>query len=447
MDQSFSPKNLRKIWDLEARRGRDRLQLYPEVRRAYELARDALHLARSARNGSVAYIGPPESAPDAVARAARQDAEELLDASLAATSEALVGSVESDAFAWGLAPGHVVGSKRQTYSIAKTPEAFFADKHLQSIVTSYLPTRPRGRQSIVAGLIRTIDNDVPKIVVRVDVKEFYESIDHRRLRSHLDITGLSPSCRRLIDGLLTEMEVLTGKPKGLPAGVGLSAKLAELYIAQTDRALRDSQGTLYFARYVDDIVLVRGEEAVSAVAPSSVVAEIEAELQRIDLSLNSGKTLSPELEKNSTQKIEFLGYEIEYRGGAGLLVRLTDARYKTIRDRIDRTFSAWDRADSANHGRRSLLLDRLRFLTANTRLSYNKRNALVGIYFSNPHLTDVQSLAGLDSYLRQRASQSALPPGLDKKIEALSFEKGFRRRTVHRWSMPRMKRLKGAWLA
>ena len=447
MDQSFSPKNLRRIWDLEARRGRDRLDLYPNVRRAYDLARDARHQARAARKGLVPYIGPPESAPDVVAREARQAAEDLLDASMAATSEALVGSVETDAFAWGLARGQVVGGKRQTYSLAGTPEAFFADKHLQRVVASAMPNHPRGRQSIIAGLIRTLDNNVPKIVVRADVKDFYDNIDHRRLRSHLDTTALSPTCRRLIDKLLAEMAVLTGNARGLPTGVGLSAKLAELYIAQADRTLRDSQGTLYFARYVDDIVLVRGEENVGAVAPSVVVSEIEAALGRLDLALNPGKVLHRELINNTLGKIEFLGYEIEYRGKKGTVVRLTDARYRTIRSRIDRTFSAWDRADPANHGRRSLLLDRLRFLTANTRLSHNKRNALVGIYFSNPHLTDLKSLTGLDRYLHHRASQSALPPGLDQKIAALSFEDGFNQRTIHRWSMQRMKRLKGAWLA
>lgn len=447
MDQSFSPKNLRRIWDLEARRGRDRLSLYPDVRRAYDLARDARHRARAARKGALPYIGPPELAPDFVARAAHRSADDLLEASMAATSELLVRSVESGAFVWGLARGHVVSGKRQTYSIADTPEAFFADKHLQRVVGSTLLSRPRGRQPIVAGLIRTIDNNVPKIVVRADVKDFYDSIDHRRLRSHLDTTVLSPSCRRLIDRLLTEMEALTGKARGLPAGVGLSAKLAELYIAQADRALRDTRGTLYFARYVDDIVLVRGEERVGAIAPGAVVAEIEAQLQQLDLALNSAKTLHRELVNNSLGKIEFLGYEIEYRSKNGTVVRLTHDRYKTIRARIDRTFAAWDRANPANHGRRRLLLDRLRFLTANTRLSHNKRNALVGIYFSNPHLTDLRSLAALDSYLHHRASQSPLPPGLDQKIAALSFADGFNRRTVHRWSTQRMTRLKGAWRA
>jgi len=447
LDQSFSTKNLRKIWDLEARRGRDRLQLYPNVRRAYELARDARQRALAERNGTVPYIGPPESNPDAVARSSRQDADELLEASLAATSEELIGSVETDAFVWGLTKGRVIAGKRQTYTIAGTPEVFFADKHLQRVVASSLSNRPRGRQSIVAGLLRSIDNNVPKIVVRADVKDFYDSVDHGRLRSHLDRSALSPSCRHLIDKLLTEMQLLTGDARGLPAGVGLSAKLAELYIAQADRALRDSRGTLYFARYVDDIVLVRGEERAGAVTAGAVVAEIESELQKLDLSLNPTKVLHREFLGNSLGKFEFLGYEIQYQGGVGVGVKLTDTRYRTIRARIDKTFSAWDRADHANHGRRSLLLDRLRFLTGNTRLSHNKRNALVGIYFSNPHLTDLKSLSGLDRYLHHRASQSSLPPGLNQKVADLSFVRGFRQRTIHRWSMPRMKRLKGAWLA
>ncbi|SDS15077.1 Reverse transcriptase (RNA-dependent DNA polymerase) [Paraoerskovia marina] len=445
MDQSFSPKNLRRIWDLEARRGRDRLDLFPEVRRAYETARDAKRHARAVRKSGVQFSGPSKHHPDVLARETRQAADELLELSLTRTSENLIRSVETDTFTWGLTPGRVLHGKRQIYTIGATPEIFFADKQIQRVLASTLPNRPLGRQSVVAGLVRTIDNSLPKIVVRVDVKRFYDNIDHGLLRSRLDRSSLSPSCHRLIDKLLAEMEAVTNRRRGIPAGVGMSAKLAELYIAQADRALRDSRGTLYFARYVDDIILVRGEEQPGSVKPDAVKEEIEAELRKLDLSLNPKKIVCSQLKNRSLDKIDFLGYEIKYQGRRGLIVGLTKERQKTIQSRLDRAFNAWDRADDNNHGRRSLLLDRVRFLTGNTRLSHNKRNALVGVYFSNPHLTDMDSLKRLDRHLKRRALQSSLPPGLDEKVARLSFVNGFQKRTIHRWSMQRMKRLKGAW--
>lgn len=447
MDQSFSPKNLRVIWDLEARRGRERLYLYPELRRAYDTAREARRRARAHRKGTIPYIGPRKKSPENVERRKRKKAEKLLSQSISTTSANLIESVENDTFSWDLQFGHLVGKKRQTYTISNTPEAFFADKHLQRVISSITWGHPPGRQSIVGGLIKTLDNNLPKIVVRVDVDSFYESVHHGRLRELLSATAMSPSCQRLIDKMLQEMTILTGKEEGLPAGIGVSAKLAELYIAQADRALRDAPGTLYFARYVDDIVLVRGQEKPGIISASDVISDIEGELSPLLLRLNASKTQSVELVNNSLKKFQFLGYEIEYRGKQGMVVRLTKDRYATIRKRIDRTFAAWDKANPSNHGRRSLLLDRLRLLTGNTRLSHNKRNAMVGIFFSNPHLTDLQTLATLDAYLSRRASISTLPVELQNRVKELSFQKGFTDRVVHRWPVQRMRKLKGAWLA
>jgi len=447
MDQSFSPKNLRLIWDLDARRGRERLDLYPDLRRAYDAARDARQRARAHRNGTIAYIGPPNKAPEQVSHKKRKKAEKILTRSLSSTSEILIDSVENDTFSWDLQNGCTVGQNRKTYIVADTPETFFADKHLQRVVSSILWGRPPGRQSIVAGLVKTLDNNLPKIVIRVDVASFYENVDHRRLRDLLSGTAMSPSCQRMIDKLLDEMAALTGKAVGLPAGVGVSAKLAEFYIAQADRALRDAPGTLYFARYVDDIILVKGQEKTGAISAGDVISSIEDQLGQLYLRLNGSKTKSVELVNNSLKKFNFLGYEFEYRGKQGMFVRLTKGRYATIRRRVDKTFDAWDKAHIDNHGRRSLLLDRLRLLTGNTRLSHNKRNAMVGIYFSNPHLTDLANLRTLDAHLQRRASMSTLPTGLEDRVKDLSFEKGFTDRIVHRWSMQRLKGLKGAWLA
>lgn len=443
LDQSFSEKNLRKVWDLQARRGRNRLGLYPDARDAYDQARSARKMARASARSSIRYIGPPENAPDRLAQAARDRADAILDSCLAATSLELATRIESDTFTWDLQRGPRVKGSRDTYMIDGTPEIFFADKHLQRLISSMSRHRAPSRQSVVSGLVRTLDNTLPKSVVRTDVAEFYESIDHGLLRRFLQELGLTPTNRCLIEKLLQEWSTLTGSTVGLPTGVGLSAVLAELYMAQADQQLRDDPSTLYYARYVDDIVLVQSQDTKGLPTQSAAIEKVREALAPLKLSLNTGKTFYREFENGKLPKFDFLGYEICHAGG--VQVCLTNDRYQKLRERLERSFAAWKKGDPDNHGRRKLLLDRIRLLTGNTRLSHNKRNAMVGIYFSNPLITETKNLTDLDKLLTHLTEDASLPPELKVKIEELSFVDGFKNRTLHRWPTHALKKIRGAW--
>jgi hypothetical protein len=444
MDQSFSPASLRKVWDRQTRKGRDLLALYPKVRRAYEEAREAREAARSIRAGTTPYLGPDPDEPERRASETRAAADHALQKQLGKTSERLINSMSSGTFKWGLETTFTLGG-RQLYGLGSNPSVYFADKHLQQIIASLLPSRPPSRQAIVSSLARTLDNSMPKILARTDVQTFYESVDHAMLRDALSSTALSPTALALVTTLLTEMSGLTGAARGLPMGVGLSAKLAEFYITQADVAIRDAPNVLYYARYVDDIVVVYAELKPGHPNAADAVRVVTSAIESLGLKLNPAKqqvaTLSP---AGDLGPIEFLGYELEVRAGK-LKARLTPARRQTIESRIENTFDIWDRSDPANHGRRSLLVDRLRLLAGNTRLSYNKRNAMVGIYFSNPHLTDDDLLRALDDFLQARASRSALPPELASSIAKVSFLNGFHEKRLLRFHPSRVKKLRGAW--
>lgn len=445
MDQSFSLRNLRRIWDSQTRRGKELLPMFPDVRAAYDVARDAVREARAVSRGTVRYIGPAESEPAAIANAKRQAAEAALMNALAKTSDSLIDRVEEGSFEWGLREAKLLGA-RQLYEISDTPEAFFADRQLQASIKAVLPARPGDRQSIISGLARSLDNDLPKVVLRTDVASFFESIDHAKLRGRIACTRLSPTSKQLINLLLVEMERLVGAPKGLPTGVGLSAKLAELYITEVDTAIRRRPEVLFYARYVDDIVIVTADTSRHATVEADLASLVTKQLNLLDLKLNSKKHETSRLsEAKMLRRFEFLGYTLSYAGTSRLKVTLTKERIATLRNRVCRTFDAWDRAEPDNHGRRSLLLDRLRLLTGNTRLANNKRNAMVGIYFSNPHVTDGAIFSGLDSFLQHRAMKSYLPDGLKEHIDRLSFVEGFNDRQVYRFTPQRIEQLTKVW--
>jgi hypothetical protein len=446
MDQSFSPRNLRRVWDRQTRRGKHLLPLFPDVRSAYELARDARERARAISRGTVAYVGPDPDEPQRTARDLRSKADLALSDALGRTSEQLIEAVEAGTFSWGLKHSFTHNG-RQLFEIAATPEAYFADKQLQLSVAALLPSRPPSRQAIVSGLARTLDNPMPKVLVRADVKAFFDSVDHELLLGIVRASHLSPTSAVLIKALLDEAAAISGAPKGVPAGVGLSAKLAELYITQADRVIREEPGVLYYARYVDDIVLVCGELSNGHPSTTDCLAMVEKAVVDLRLALNLTKQVSARLDSaGNLSPFEFLGYEFS-TSATKLTVRLTPARVTIIEDRIDRAFEAWLASDPTNHGRRRLLADRLRLLAGNIRLANNKRNAMVGIYFSNPHLTDRQLLTRLDGFLRGRAARAALPPGLDVTVAQISFLEGFEKKKMYRFTPSRMKQIRGAWNA
>jgi AMMECR1 domain-containing protein len=67
----------------------------------------------------------------------------------------------------------------------------------------------------------------------------------------------------------------------------------------------------------------------------------------------------------------------------------------------------------------------LRFLTGNTRLKNNKKNILVGIYYSNCQLTEKKDLIKLDKYLRKKISTSIKLTKLKERLRKYNFEDGF----------------------
>lgn len=405
MDRRFSPTNLRKIWDSQTRKGKDLLDFYPEVNRAYATLRQARNDARASTARNVDPDGASHNALNVQVNDLKRVAESTLTEALTRTSQDLIADVEAGKFTWGLHPTKSK-SGRQFFGVGTHPSAYFADKQLQRILGSQLALRPSSRQTIISALCRTLENDLPKHMVRVDVHAFYDTIDHAILKDKLGATRLAPTSRRLISLLLDQMALMTGVDRGLPMGVGLSAKLAEYYLADVDLMFRNGANVLYYARYVDDIVVVHGKGRNVENTPSVVLNSIASELDTLKLRLSPTKQETRELNNNNElAQFEFLGYAISYKAQR-VRVELTHARHKVLRTRIDRTFEAWDRSDHSNHGRRKLLLQRLRFLAGNTRLSHNKRQAMVGIYFSNPHVSDAKQLEGLiATFGRERLNQ------------------------------------------
>jgi hypothetical protein len=444
MEQNFSTTNLKRIWDLRTRRGDHRLlDLYPSVKQAYLDRRDARRELRRASRLPL-LPGAKESLAEA-ADAATQRADSARDDALASTSESLIATVESGTFSWGLHETKTVNGRR-TFGLAATSETFFAEQVLQRAIAEVTPNRPSSRQSVISNVARVLDTNVPKLVIRTDFDRFYESVDHALLVRALGPAFLSPTFRGLISALLQETQKLLGASRGLPTGVGLSAKLAEFFLADFDRAMSSTQRTLYYGRYVDDVVAVLGETEHGELNASLEKARIAELAGQYGLRLSASKTLTTRTDHSwHLPQFDLLGYKI--KGEPKIVVGLTDLRQSEIKRRIDLAFDAWAASNPNSHGNRRLFLDRLRYITGNFRLANNKRNAFIGMYFSNPHLNDDALLQNLDQHLNSRLSAAGLPADVYAVAARLTFTEGFKGRRLHRFTSQQLVRVRRAWNA
>lgn len=114
-----------------------------------------------------------------------------------------------------------------------------------------------------------IDNIVRKLsdyqyFVKIDIKEFYQSINHKKLLEILDANLCFAAINLIKEAITTptvsrDFSSITSNPpiplKGVPEGLSISNVLAEIYLKPIDDFYQKKQGIAY-CRYVDDILLL-----------------------------------------------------------------------------------------------------------------------------------------------------------------------------------------------
>ncbi|KAA1379990.1 antiviral reverse transcriptase Drt3a [Aeromicrobium fastidiosum] len=448
-DQSYSAANFRRIWDLRTRRGEDLSTFYPAVQDASNQIR--VLVAERREDLATRTLGSTDyedcaASHDVDIKTARRKRDELLVAHLSGTSLLVNQQIDADSLSLKTVPGPVVRGK-PTYTLPPDdPITYFLSRQSERNVRLALSVEAPSRSITAEQLFRTIDNQVPLMVLRTDLASFYESIPHDRLRAMLRSSdSLSRTTCRVVDSMLAESENRTGKPIGLPRGLALSAALAEAYAKQLDLLISKSQSVYLYVRYVDDIVLVLGVADQDPKVNNRLKAVSDI-VHSLGLSLNPAKTFATSRPKASEPAIgfDFLGYRLTL-SHTGCTADLTRSRADRYLQRLQLTFDQY-RNEGGTSRSAVQLLQRLRFLTGNTRLANNKRQGLVGIYFSNSLLPGrTQILEELDAALDAHVASVAMPPAVLMAAKEMSFCDGFEKTIYHRFSSKQLRQIVRIW--
>lgn len=290
--------------------------------------------------------------------------------------------------------------QNKIYTTKKDGVHFFAIKQLQRNLNKTFKVIQADRNRIIKQVYNLISDGFPKVIIRTDIHKFYESIAQKELFEKLENnTLLSPLSKKLLKRLFFEFERIKDLSvmevgRGIPRGFGVSAYLSELYMREIDDEIKSLPDVIFYARYVDDIIIIFSPKT------KSQVRDYKAEIKKIindgkleindDFEGRKDKTHILDLTKEKLtkrEKLTFLGYEFQINQNLDVKIELSQEKIIRYIKRIKLSIEAYNKDSRFNEKiARKMLLDRMKFLTGNYSLNHNKKGVNAGIFYSNQML-------------------------------------------------------------
>jgi hypothetical protein len=334
--------------------------------------------------------------------------------------------------------------QNEIYTTKKDGVHFFALKQLQRNLSKTFKVVQADRNRIIKQVYNLISDGFPKVIIRTDIHKFYESIPQKELFEKLENnTLLSPLSKKLLKRLFFEFERIKDLSvmevgRGIPRGFGVSAYLSELYMREIDNEIKSLPDLIYYARYVDDIIIIFSPKTKSQTR--DYVTEIKKIINDGKLDINDNldgrkdKTHKIELFWDKSQnktfnelhELTFLGYKFNITHfpklpKTSIVLNLSDERLLRYKRRIELSILAYIKDSKYNEKRaRELLIDRFKFLCGNYCLNHNKKSISAGIYYSNKMLELSElgdSLEKINEHKKDALEKIEVPPkiGIDKE--------------------------------
>lgn len=492
LDQSFSSENLYKIFYLENRKGTfNRELLSKEYLQIHEKVKFLFFNRNSISKEK--FDEELDKLNDSKDEALRKYLEEISEECNKKSFCFKLDCFEKD--------------EKAIYTVKKDAPSFFAMKQLQYNIAKTFKVKQSNRYDIVKQLRTLLEDGFPKYIIKVDIKGFYESISQDILLKKIDENQLLNSfSKKILKSLLfsyekfkknaleseknkdlpeaiTKEEYISQvieltkriekinyfkekiQGKGIPRGVGVSAYLSELYMRDIDSEIKSIPNMVYYARYVDDIILV-------LIPPSKeklkdYYLEIDRIVKKHGLALKDGsdsgqnKTLKIDLfEPNVNINFDFLGYKFVMENSILKTLSLSSNKLEKYDNRLRLIIEDYNQNSKFNEKEaRKILISRFKFLTGNFHLVNNRKRIKSGIYYSNVLMKDNQTETGefkhLNNLIKKHLAKLRPHTGLSVNINKLklmvlrrySFDEGFHNRDqrFHSFKKSPFKKIISIW--
>lgn len=364
---------------------------------------------------------------------------------------------------------HVKG--RDVYSASSFYDHIILKKINQDIRRLYR-IRVSNRNLIIPQIFRLLSESSPMLVVRMDVKSFYESIPIANVMSSLEKSFLLDDFSLRIIGCIIEDNNLGGC-SGVPRGLSISSSLSERYMRGVDKQISTIRGIYYYARYVDDIILFTWDIYSNIIQASEEVMQrhglhlnektevLEVNCRDRDKKCNPGgfvKKCGCKFDPLYQKSISFLGYKFTLsdspakKPGSKVEVRISDEKIRKFKEKIVLAFLSF-----LSSGDYSLLLKRLKFLSSNhvVKSRDSGTNLSSGIFYSYPHCNEFDWASSLDWFVgsvlagtKSRLSKrlrSTLSAAQIKALRSCSFYEGAKHRRMRSFTKSDLMDIQECW--
>lgn len=332
---------------------------------------------------------------------------------------------------------------KKIYGVQNSLEQILAVRFVQTNLKSLYNIKMSSRDILVSQIKTLALDGVPKYIIRSDIESFYESVRHKDLLDEIhESPKLSVLIKRMLTRLIKDFSLVTSSDKGLPRGIGVSAYLSEIYLLSIDAEVKRQKDLFYYARYVDDMVLMYAPSQKELA--DKYLIDLNGILLKKGLELNDNKTKEIDLLMEARGSFDYLGYMFDV-SSSSKGVRLSRKKVDKYKERINKAFYDYSKKSVfiPNKAAEELLL-RCLFLTGNMRLFNRKSNAFIGVYFSNKYITDTRQLSGLDNLFKSKVGNIS-SPSLQRKLLKLSFEKGFKEKLFRNFETKQLSEISRSW--
>jgi hypothetical protein len=260
---------------------------------------------------------------------------------------------------------------------------------------------------------------------------------------------------------------------GIPRGLAISSTLSELLMKDFDVCVQRASDTFFFARYVDDIIVVTSAREMASDFISQMCSWLPPGLDlnptKMQIADTGGKVQKIDSSVAPTLlSFDYLGYRFTVRNPLksettkidkndllrDVEIDIANKKIKKIKTRLVRSFLEFSKS-----GDWSLLKDRVAYLTQNFSV-YNPKaggKKIAGIFYSYPLAKEFSpGLKELDSFLRNAAlakngrlfaSTSGLLSGQQRRdLLRYSFSRGHASRSFVHFSPQRIREIQRCWL-
>lgn len=196
--------------------------------------------------------------------------------------------------------------------------AYLKDKFQQDLQPHQLSVKAN-----VTNIIRTLKEENFDAFIKLDVKNFFPSLDHEILFNKLQTRIEDKTALSLLK------KVLNRSQQGIAPGLSIAGQLADIYINDVDKSLSDRPNFKYF-RFVDDILILCNSTDVKAIH-----AEIEQKTNDLRLKLHDTATGGKSDYGNlHTDTLEYLGFSF-----LGNQISVRESSVEKLRKRIRQVFT------------------------------------------------------------------------------------------------------------